>query len=144
MSWLRLGGGRREAAIALVLCVGTIAVAVVLPPDPRGYGTHTRLLRVPCTFRAITRLPCPLCGMTTGFADMARGRVRAAVNANVMAPAGFVATCLLGLLALYGTVSGRGWLPAALNHPAFASWFLGAILAFWVINLALHFGGWHV
>lgn len=119
-------------------------LSALLPPSPSGFGTHRRLVPVPCGFRALTRVPCPFCGMTTGFAWMARGRIREAANANLMAPIAFMATCLLALLGLYGAVTGRGWLPAALAHPAFPRWLLGVVLAFWLINLTLHFGGWHV
>jgi len=144
MSALRLGGSRKDAWAALLVCSSIIILSALLTPNPSGYGTHERLVPVPCGFRALTRVPCPFCGMTTGFADMAHGRLRAAANANLMAPLGFVVTCALALLGLYGVVSGRGWLPVACHHPAFPRWLLALILAFWLINLALHFGGWHV
>jgi len=144
MSALKLGGSRHDAWAALLVCTSALVLAALLQPSPSGYGTHRELFLPPCAFRLLTHLPCPFCGMTTGFAWMAQGEVRAAANANLMAPAGFVATCVLALLGLFGVVTGRGWLPAALAHPRFPKWLLAAILAFWAVNLTLHFGGWHV
>ena len=144
MSALKLGGSRYDAWTALLVCASALVLSALLQPSASGYGTHRQLCLPPCAFRMVTRLPCPFCGMTTGFAWMAKGQVRRAANANSMAPPGFVATCLLALLGLYGVVSGRGWLPAVLRRPAFPNWLLGIILAFWLVNLALQVEGWHV
>lgn len=65
------------AVLALVL-----AVARLLNPDERGYGTHEQLGLPPCAFRAITGLPCPSCGMTTSFSYLVRGQLVAAALTN--------------------------------------------------------------
>lgn len=65
-----------------LLLVGGFAVAVMLEPDPRGYGTHQRFGLPPCTFRTVLGLPCPSCGMTTSFSHFVRGRMIEAAQAN--------------------------------------------------------------
>jgi hypothetical protein len=53
-------------------------------PDgrPRTMGTHTQLGMLPCNFVILTGKPCPSCGMTTSFALLVRGDVRASLRAN--------------------------------------------------------------
>lgn len=82
----RLGRRTRWAlAVAALGVAGVLGLAWGLEPDPKGYGTHQQLGLPPCTFRSLTGIPCPSCGMTTAFAWTARGRVDRAWRAN---PAG--------------------------------------------------------
>jgi hypothetical protein len=144
MSALKLQGSRHDALAALLVCSSMILFSFLLHPNPRGFGTHRQLLLPPCFSRLVTRVPCPFCGMTTGFTWMARGDVAAAARCNLMAPPGFVAGWVLALLGLYGAVTGRGWLPAALAHPRFPRLLLIVIGAFWAANITLTLGWWHV
>jgi hypothetical protein len=77
-------------------CAAALVIAILLPPDPRGLGTHEQLGMPPCSFVLTSGLPCPTCGMTTAFSNMVRGHVLQAVHAQ---PAGAV-LCLaaVGLL----------------------------------------------
>ena len=59
-----------------------LAVAGLLEPDERGFGTHERLGLPPCTFQQLTGYRCPSCGMTTSWAHLVRGRMRAAFRDN--------------------------------------------------------------
>jgi hypothetical protein len=70
--WLALASG----------ALGVLALARLLSPDPRGYGTHLQLGLPACGFLALTGLPCPACGLTTCFAHLARGQLALAVRAN--------------------------------------------------------------
>lgn len=58
-----------DRLIALVvLSTGAFFVVVLalVPPDPRGYGTHELLGMAPCSWPAAGGgLPCPTCGVTT-------------------------------------------------------------------------------
>jgi hypothetical protein len=129
---------RRDSWPALLICLALLAAAALLRPDARGYGTHEQLLLLPCFFRLVTRQPCPFCGMTTGFAQMARGDVAAAARANLMAPPAFL-VAVMGLLGgLYGVVTGRRWVPGWLRHAHFARALFVVIMAFWAANLVLH------
>ncbi|QDU39914.1 hypothetical protein Mal4_42680 [Maioricimonas rarisocia] len=71
-------------AWSLFLIAG-FGLAFWLDPDPRGYGTHTRLGLPPCSLRILFGIPCPSCGGTTAFAHFVRGQWIAAVEANVAA-----------------------------------------------------------
>lgn len=129
---------RRNGAFLLGVCCLVLGASFVLTPDPRGHGTHQQLLMPPCVFELLTGLPCAFCGMTTGFALMARGQVQAAFAANVMAPPGFVLTIIIALSSLLAIVRGRALLPALLTSQAAPRAFAMVILALWIVNLVLH------
>src|SRR5262249_23395431 len=87
------------------------AVAIYLDPYRGGQAlrmeTHRQLGLPECTFKEMTKLPCPSCGMTTSFALVVRGDVWNAVQANVVGAllAGF---CMLVLpWSLACVVAGR-------------------------------------
>ena len=70
-----------------------LAVAGLLEPDERGFGTHERLGLPPCTFQQLTGYRCPSCGMTTSWAHLVRGRIVDAFRDNA-------GGALLGLVSL--------------------------------------------
>ena len=99
---------RRAAWLGLALgTLGVLAVARVLHPDPRGFGTHTQLGLPPCAFHALTGLPCPTCGLTTSFAYMARWQITPAFGAHPVGVPLFVLTGLACGAALCGAA--RAW-----------------------------------
>lgn len=51
-----------------------------------------------CTFRAITGLPCPSCGMTRSWSAMGHGRLREATGYHLLGPATFATA--IGLVAI--------------------------------------------
>jgi hypothetical protein len=57
---------------------GMVAVAAILPALPIGGP--------PCVLRALTGIPCPLCGMTTGVVATVHGHWLDAFAANPAAP----------------------------------------------------------
>lgn len=130
---------RRLCALqAFIVAAGILALAFALQPDPRGFGTHEHLLLPPCLFRTLTHVPCPFCGMTTGFALMARGHLQAAAASNLMAPPAFAATLLVALLALWGLLSGREWAPPTVRRRSFPRVLLVVIVVFWIANILNH------
>lgn len=76
--------------LALVLMAfGLIAVFwVALSLDPEQgervwlQETHTQLGLPPCTFKTLTGLPCPSCGMTTSFAWLVHGNLWNSLRSN--------------------------------------------------------------
>ena len=136
------GAGRAASWPLAVVAATVLVLSRVLHPDPHGFGTHQQLLLPPCLFHRLTGVPCPFCGMTTGFAHMARGEWLAAARSNLLAPVGFAVTVLLLGLGLYGTVADRDWQPAWLRTARGQRGVLLVCVAFWGANLALHFAGW--
>lgn len=91
--WVRLG--------LLGMAMGWIGVFVVawqLNPYEGDKvwleGTHQQLGLPPCTFKVLTKLPCPSCGMTTSFALLVRGDLWNALQANAVG----VGLAVLGLI----------------------------------------------
>ncbi len=130
-------GDRIESAAALLIAVAIIVVPALLTPDPSGHGTHVQLFLVPCIFRWLTGLPCPMCGMTTSLAHMARGEMAAAFGAHVLGPALYVGGWLVTLWATWTLVRGAPLVPEPLRRPWAPKAFLAVIGAGWLANIAL-------
>lgn len=94
--------------LATLACgwIGVFVVARMLEPDPRGFETHAKLGLPPCVTLQTTGQPCPTCGLTTSFSQLARGGWSAAWRAN---PAGFLLAGLgLGMIAGCGRMAWTG------------------------------------
>jgi len=132
---------RTTAAVALLAVVVILALARLLHPDPRGYGTHEHLFLPPCMFLKITHLPCPFCGMTTGFAHMVRGEVADATRSNPGAPLLFVLTCVCGVLSVRALVVGAPVLPAWATGPRATKYAMILLGVIWVVHIGYLFFG---
>lgn len=128
-------GNRVESGLVLLLVAMMLMVAAVLRPDEAGFGTHMRLVPVPCIFRWLTGLPCPMCGMSTALAHMARGEVLAALRCHVLGPVAYVGAWLL--LGWSGWVLARGTplIPAAVRGTRVASIALTIVGGAWLVNI---------
>lgn len=116
-------------------CLGVLLVALWLTPKPSGMGTHEELGLPPCSTLARTGLPCPSCGLTTSFANMAHGRVPAAIQAHPFGPVLFLATCVFALAGLVQAVTARPALAALRPRFWWALAALGGMLAGWALTL---------
>ncbi|MFQ5733941.1 MAG: DUF2752 domain-containing protein [Planctomycetaceae bacterium] len=96
--------GRVLLGLWCLFLLGGFSVAVMLSPDPRGFGTHQRLGLPPCSIRSSLGIPCPTCGMTTSFANFVRGRFVRSIEANL---GGFVLACACALQIPWSLVSVR-------------------------------------
>ena len=86
---------RRRMVSGTILVLGALllSLATGLEPSQAGHGTHMQLGLSSCSFLAWTGWPCPMCGGTTAFAWMVRGRVVQALHANPLAVVLFVLLC---------------------------------------------------
>lgn len=132
-------GARIEALVVIALAAGVLIAAWLLRPDAAGFGTHEQLLVIPCAFRWITGLPCPMCGMTTSFTLMARCEPLAALGANVLGPPLYLATWLLLANGLAALARRRPPLPQWLRRAQGARWVLIVIGAGWATNVVVQF-----
>ncbi|MEW6073543.1 MAG: DUF2752 domain-containing protein [Planctomycetota bacterium] len=97
--WIAVGIAGGTAA-------GLAAMALLLAPDPRGYGTHQQLGLLPCLPMELWHLPCPGCGVTTSICLALRGDPWGSV---VNQPFGFlVALFLVGFVAWAAVAHLRG------------------------------------
>jgi len=114
-------------AAALAAPLGLLLLALVLEPDPRGYGTHEQLGFQACLPIRLWNLPCPGCGVTTAVTLALHGQPAASLRAQ---PFGLVTIALVlggALLAVRAHRRGRdlyaelGRLPWRTLGPALAA-----------------------
>lgn len=131
--WVRLG----LVLIALML-VGVFRIAVRLDPYEGEKvwleETHTQLGLPRCTFKSLTGLPCPSCGMSTSFAWLIRGNVWNSLRANQVGTLLAVAALLFIPWGL--ACAGSGRLLAIRNW----EWWLIRLVLCFVILLFLRWG----
>jgi hypothetical protein len=119
----------RGVLVGLGLALTAVfAVAVLLNPyhddgAPRRMETHRQIGLPECSFKNLTKLPCPSCGMTTSFALTVRGDPRA-----------FQANCVGALLALVCLAVvpwslASAWRGRTLGMQSAERWLIGLIVA---------------
>ncbi len=132
---------RTDRLIILFVALAVIVASRLLTPDPSGYGTHRQLLMLPCFFRALTDLPCPLCGLTTAFTLTARGRIVEAFESHILGPPLFAATVLVALTSALALLPGMSRLKRSLSilhSPTLARWLFLLFLVAWPLDLYLY------
>ena len=114
-----------------------IALAALLEPDARGYGTHTQLGLPPCGLRALTGMLCPGCGLTTAFSHAVRGDWVMAANANLLGLVLFLVVCASVPLGIAAAV--RDWsVDVVIERTGAHRWALGVAgcaIAVWAFRL---------
>jgi len=130
--WELSPSSRLLAAAGGLGLIAGLVVAGWLEPDPQGYGTHRQLGLPPCTIVALTGKRCPTCGMTTAWANVVRGRLPAALGANV----GGTLLCLIALVLAPSLLLAavRGYRPWWLPGVEGAAWLLAAVSAVTLID----------
>lgn len=129
-----------ERVLVVLLTIGipvVMGIAMRLTPDPLGFGTHQQLGMPPCTFRTMTGLNCPHCGLTTSFSWFVRGQWKLAADANA---AGLIlAATVIMIWPWLLVVSVKGlWLgirnPGPVLLIGFSGWLLLS-LGIWIFRL---------
>ncbi|MDI9586275.1 MAG: DUF2752 domain-containing protein [Acidobacteriota bacterium] len=127
---------RIVSGMVSVVCFAMIALAFVLVPDPSGVGTHQQMMAPPCWLHLFTGLPCPFCGMTTAFAHLARGQVARAFACHCLGPAACVFVWAVGIVGLWGLVTGRSYPLRLLASYSAQKLLLAVVMGGWMVNLA--------
>jgi len=140
---------RRVSFLLIGIVAGTLAVfgiAARLNPyeddgTPRTMGTHVQTGLPPCTFKVMTGVPCPSCGLTTSFALLVRGDIVNSLRANAVGTA--LALFWLALIpwSLACTIGRRYFLITTPERALFVAviGFVGLLIIRWAIILGM---GW--
>jgi hypothetical protein len=128
-------------AVGLVTVFATAFWLDPYEPDgrPRQTDTHVQLGLPPCSFRILTGVPCPACGLTTSFSLLVHGNVTGSFRANA-AGAVLAAFCLLVIpwATACGFLGRKLWVRSIERTLLGAGIFLlVALLARWVLVLSL-------
>lgn len=99
---------RRSQKAVLALCGGSVSAAFVLAGIGGGHAVEGPVL---CPLRLLTGIPCPACGLTTSFTELAGGHLGAATAASPLGPVLFAlfaltAVVLVVLLARHRRIEG--------------------------------------
>ena len=86
--------------IAPLLFIGVTIIALLLTPDPKGYGTHQQLGLPACTFYYLTGWVCPSCGLTTSFSHMVHLQWKQAFSAHVFGPFLYLSFAVLAFFSM--------------------------------------------
>lgn len=86
---------RRVQKGLVALCGGSIGAAFVLAGLGGGHAVAGPVI---CPLRLLTGIPCPACGLTTSFTEMAGGNVGAAWSAAPLGPLLFVVAAVVALV----------------------------------------------
>lgn len=107
--WVRIALVAISIGIVTVFYIATRLNPYETDGSARHWETHRQLGLPPCSFKQLTGLPCPSCGMTTSFSLFVRGDLLHSVQANWVGT--LLATgCLLFLpWALASIWLGRFW-----------------------------------
>jgi hypothetical protein len=132
---------RFRLRLAAALCAAGLTVPLVtaarLEPDRHGYGTHQQLGLPPCTSIVLFGCRCPACGMTTSWAHLLHGNVRAALAANVAGACLAVVTAVAVLWLGAGAIGGRWlWTPNVNQAAAVALAIATLACVQWIWRLA--------
>lgn len=93
---------KRRSALVLALSAAVLATSRALHADGPGLTL--------CLFRALTRVPCPSCGLSRAFIAMAHGEPARAAALHPLGPGLFVCTCFVALTSAAELGTGRAWL----------------------------------
>ncbi len=123
----RLVDGNTDAALHGAAVIA-LAGSVILTPSGLAHGP------VICPFRALTALPCPLCGLTRSFVALGHADPLAAFDHHAFGPLLFLAA--LTMLALRVATVARGrparrWSPG--RTARLAMWSIAAVWLAWSI-----------
>lgn len=123
--------------IIILSVVSGVAFLYNLTPDPSGMGTHKQLLRLPCLFQVVLKVPCPSCGLTTSWTYLVQGNPVDSFKAHPLGPIFFSIVVFIGISSIWGFIKNRSWWSVMEKR-----WFqniilcgIGLYLVVWIIRL---------
>jgi hypothetical protein len=127
------------AALVGLGLLGTLVLAGLLRPDPRGKGTHQQLGLPPCSLLIVAGIPCPACGMTTSWALVTKGRFQDALGTHVSGTLLALLALVVGMGATIVATQGKqlSWQPRSGVLAVFAVGLALVVLGEWIVRLAL-------
>lgn len=128
-------GIRLRGALLAIPCAGILLLAHSLTPRKSGYGTHEELGMPACAFLQRTGYPCPSCGLTTSFASLAHGDVRAGFRAQPGGLVLFAGVVVVGVAALGELACGRDLLRRLHPGPIWAFVIIAGVLGGWAFKI---------
>ena len=119
--------------------MGTLVLAGLLRPDPRGRGTHQQLGLPPCSLLVVAGIPCPACGMTTSWALATKGQFREAFATHVSGTLLALLALAAGFVASIVAVQGKrlSWQPRSGALAVGAVGLALLTLGEWIMRLAM-------
>lgn len=137
--WVRLSLLGVAAGLVTVFVIGAMLRPYEADGTPKSHGTHRQLGLPPCSFYAMTGVPCPSCGFTTAFSLVAHGDVVSALRVNSVGT--LLALYCLALIpwALVSAWRRRLWLVRSIEKWAIVtlSVFVPLMLARWIVLVVL-------
>lgn len=123
--------------IVLIVCAAIWILAWRVEPSPQGLGTHRQLGLPACGFLTVTGLPCPSCGLTTSIAQLVRGSVGRALQAQPFGVVLAVSLMAASCLALFGLVMRKSWI-SMVGPGRLEKWQIGLLIVLissWVYKM---------
>lgn len=126
-------GRRGDDLFPMAVVLAMLVVPAFLEPGDRLLGIHTLLRLPPCLFYRLTHVPCPLCGLTTSFALLIRGRMARAFLANPAGPLLYLTLAAWLVLSIKAFVQRRPFRPPIRIS---GYWFPALFITMWVLRLS--------
>ncbi len=126
---------RLFALVVLGTGLFIVVVLALVPPDPRGYGTHELLGMEPCSWPASgDGLPCPTCGVTTAACHLVHLQPIKAVTTHPFGAFLAGAGIWLMVLAAISLVRRRSFVEklARLPYGTLLTWALVLLVGSWL------------
>lgn len=125
-----------HAGVILLFCT-IFFISYKLIPNQSGIETHRQLNLPPCIFLKMTGLPCPSCGMTTSFSELAHGNIAGAFRSNPAGPMVFVLFLVLIGLSINAFAQNRPWndIIDKKRFQSTAVFVIGIYIGIWIVRL---------
>lgn len=124
---------KRQDFLFIVIILILMIVLALISPDPRGYGTHRKLLFFPCNFLHFTGKPCPTCGLTTSASELLHFNFKKSIRAHI----GGIPVVSMGIIYIFYLIFVNF---TSLDMPEKSKKYISNITAFSILILVFGWG----